>query len=175
MHFAMSNHTGTHIDMPKHFLNNGMTISGMYPEGWLFNRVVIVKAEVYSAKDIIDIPMLGHIKDCDLLFINTGFEKYRGQKKYIYDYPGVSPDIAYWLKDACPSIRAIGIDTISISSLKARDMGRKAHNAFLEKNIILIEDMKFSGVEGIPDEVIVSPILIKDADASPVTVLGIYR
>jgi arylformamidase len=175
MRLTMSNHAGTHIDMPKHFLKDGMTVSDACPESWIFSKVAIAKIQAISDKDVINIHMLGNINDCDLLLIRTGFEAYRGQEKYIYDYPGVSPDIAIWLKDNCPSIRAIGIDTISISSLKDRDMGRKAHSAFLENNILLIEDMKLSEIEEAPYEVIVAPLIVRGADACPVTVLGIYR
>jgi len=175
MYFSMPNHAGTHIDMPRHFFKNGMTVSEMAPRYWIFNKTAIADVRVFYGEDMIDIPMLGRIEDCEILLINTGFGKHRGTEKYIYDSPKVSPNIAGWLKSVCPSIRAIGIDTISISSLKDRETGRQAHRAFLGQNISIIEDMKFSEMEGVPAKVIAVPLLIKDADASQVTVLGIYR
>jgi arylformamidase len=80
-------------------------------------------------------------------------------------------------------VRAIGIDTISLTAFQNRPLGRQAHLAFLapEENtnptglknnipILIIEDMKLSGLKKTPQEVWVSPLLIHGADGVPVTV-----
>lgn len=41
----------------------------------------------------------------------------------------------------------MNMDFISISSLGARDIGRQAHRAFLERGILIIEDMKLGEVK----------------------------
>ncbi len=70
-------------------------------------------------------------------------------------------------------MRAVGFDCISISSPKHRIEGREAHCEFLKRGIILIEDMKLGVLKKSPDRVIVSPLLIEDADGAPATVFAI--
>lgn len=38
MHF-INNHIGTHIDVQKHFFDNGMSITDINPEAWFFESV----------------------------------------------------------------------------------------------------------------------------------------
>ncbi|MDD4957099.1 MAG: cyclase family protein [Candidatus Omnitrophica bacterium] len=172
MRLSMTNHAGTHVDMPRHFFEKGATVSDMPPEGWVFDRITLVEVPSGPGESVIGPDLLEEPVDCELLLIRTGMEKFRNEKTYIQGSPVILPELADWIKSKCPSIKAVGIDTISISSLNDRVMGRKAHKAFLEKGIILVEDMKLSGVGHVPDRVIVAPLMLKDADAAPVTVFG---
>ncbi len=174
MYWSFPNHIGTHVDAPSHFLEKGLSISDFNAGFWIFNEVTLI--EIFNVKPgcIIEPENINNIKDCELLLIKTGFEKYRAEEIYWQNSPSLHPKLAFYLKDKCPFLRAIGIDFISISSLSNRELGRKAHRAFLERDIILIEDMKLSEIHYSPDTVIVAPLLIKDADAAPATVFGIY-
>ena len=109
-----------------------------------------------------------------MLLIKTGFEKYRAEEIYWQNSPGLHPKLAYWLKEKSPSLKAIGIDFISISNLNNRALGRQAHIAFLSKNILLIEDMKLSCVNSNLKTVIVLPLRVEGADGAPCTAIGIY-
>lgn len=172
IHLAFSSHTGTHMDAPLHFIEKGLSITDFKPRDFIFDRVWL--AEIFGAKPgcIIKPSDLADVKDCDLLLIKTGFEKYRKDKLYWRNSPGLDPDCVGWLKEKCPSLRAVGVDFISISSLSNRNLGRKAHEAFLGKGIFLIEDMKLSPLKRKPDKAIVSPLWVDKADGAPCTVFG---
>jgi len=71
------------------------------------------------------------------------------------------------------SIKAVGIDFISISNLNNRALGKEAHIAFLGNNVLLIEDMKLSCVHSNLKTVIVLPLQVEGADGAPCTVIGI--
>ncbi len=175
MQWSFSNHTGTHIDAPLHFLAEGRSITDFKAADWIFKKISLIKLKDIFANHIITSEDLGALMDCELLLIKTNFEINRAKNLYWMSSPGLHPDLAGWFKSSCPSLRAVGVDFISISSLADRELGRRAHREFFEKGIILIEDMKLSLLKEIPNTIIAVPLLVEGADASPCTVLGIYN
>lgn len=174
MFWAFPNHIGTHIDAPSHFMKDGRTISQLSPEDLIFNKVMLVDMQDIRAGHIISSEDMPDIGDGEILLIRTGFEKYREERVYWENSPALYPDLAGWVTRRSPLIRAVGMDFLSVSSLSNREMGRAAHKAFLGKGLLLIEDMKLSGVDKAPDRVTVVPLMVEGADASPCTVFGSY-
>ena len=172
----LNNHTGTHIDFPNHFCLNGKTCSDYPPDFWIFQNPFVINLNskeneiiMLSDKQLKNIPIA-----TDFLIINTGFHCFRGNKKYWNNNPGINPMLASKLKERCPKIRMIGLDTISLSSYQNRELGRKSHREFLCNNdILIVEDMdlrdtgndKFS-------KVTCFPLLIKDIDGCPITIVA---
>jgi len=115
--------------------------------------------------------------DTDILLFNSGWGKYRNNKIYSCDNPGIHPEVGIYLREHFPRIRAIGIDWISISPYQDRELGREAHRAFLDQegknnSVLLIEDMDLSGdLKGLT-EVWVSPLRVERVDSAPCTVIG---
>lgn len=177
--WELSNHIGTHIDAPYHFSDEGTKLDDVDANFWIFNHIHLATyaanpAELIPASEWVnDIP-----KDCDLLLIQTGFEKFRNEDKYWEQNPGLSKELGLWLRENRPSIRALGIDVLSATSWQKREEGRIAHRAFLSpiengaSPIWIIEDMKLSSLTNSPKQVIVSPIRVKSSDGAPVTVLA---
>lgn len=172
-----SNHLGTHIDLPNHFYDNGKRISDILPAEWIFNRVQIVSVPCDDAKLIDIYDMDGMIdENVELLLIKTGFQKYRSTEKYWNENPGISPQLAIYLKNTCSNLRCIGFDFISLTSWKFRNEGKEAHKILLGSNerrnpIFIIEDMSLQNVFGDIINVIALPLVVEHADSSPVTVL----
>lgn len=173
--FEFPSHTGTHMDAPYHFLSNGKTIDAYTPGAFIYNSPVVVDVAVPQGRLIspgemnIDLPA-----DTDLILIRTGFEKWRGTKHYWNDGPGLAPELMESFLGNCPDLRAVGMDFISISSLKHRETGRKAHHAFLDRNILLIEDMHLESLAGSSrlSRVIALPVRFHRGDGSPCTIVG---
>jgi|Deesub1362B_J571_1020462.scaffolds.fasta_scaffold01777_5 kynurenine formamidase len=173
--FTMPYHTGTHIDSPAHFIEEGRSVTDFKAEELIFSRICLINVNAEGGYIISPADIRDEIRDCDLLLIKTGFEKHRNEDMYWKNSPGLSPELATWLKENVKSIRAVGVDFISISSLSNRELGREAHRKFLGNEILLIEDMHLSEVEEEPDEVFVFPLRIENADGSPCTVLALMR
>jgi len=172
MKWSISNHIGTHVDAPLHFIKGGSSITDFEPANWFFENVLLVKVHKVSAGCVLKAEDMGNIENCELLLIKTDFEKYRNECIYWKDSPGLHPELAEWFKKKSPSIRAVGVDFISISNLGNRNLGREAHKEFLGKDIMLIEDMRLSPLDRPPKRVIVSPLLVEKADAAPCTIFG---
>ena len=172
MHWSFPNHTGTHLDAPAHFIERGLSVTDFKASDWFFNRVSLVEVINAESGHIIKPEDIKDIEDCQLLLIKTGFEKYRSGEIYWRNSPGLHPQLADYLREKCPSLKGVGVDFISISNLNNRELGREAHIAFLGDDIFLLEDMKLSELQETPDSVIVAPLLVEEADASPCTVFA---
>ncbi|MGK5092509.1 cyclase family protein [Deltaproteobacteria bacterium TL4] len=186
-------HTGTHIDAPYHFDNEGKKLEDYDPDFWFCNHPFLIRyaaghGEILSLENMLS--LLESIPyDCDLLLLQTGFEQYRTpdavtqEKAYIFKGPGLAPELGLWLRTH-RKLKMIGFDFISVTSYTQRPLGRVAHRAFLTKSpkgceppllqepILVIEDMKLSGLSTSPKKVIVAPLLYQNANGSPVTVIA---
>ncbi|MDC0553783.1 cyclase family protein [Flavobacteriaceae bacterium] len=178
-YLKLPNHSGTHIDFPNHFSDDGKTINDYPASFWKFKKIHVIS---YAAKndEIIDETLVENYDipvDTEFLIINTKFGTYREEMIYWNNNPGLSPKLASPLKIRCPKLKAVGFDFISLTSYQNRLLGREAHKAFLLVNdILLIEDMKLNEVE---DKVIKSvtalPLLIDKIDGCPISVIAEYE
>jgi arylformamidase len=178
LNLNLSNHSGTHIDFPVHFNNNGKTLSDYSPGFWVFDTVEFIDLTgSVNDCDIIDVQVFPKIinEKAELLLIKTGWGVHRGTDRFNLTPPGFSHKLAEYFRKAYPRLRCVGMDIISISGYCNRPEGRLAHKSFLSPDIgepiLLIEDMNLEPYQtGM--KVIVAPLLIKDADGAPCTVMA---
>lgn len=116
-HWSFSAHTGTHIDAPRHFSNKGRLVSGLLAGELFFNKVSLTVLKGVKPGCVITKSDLGKLRDCELLLLKTGFEKHRNKAVYWKGSLALDDSLAAALKKACPSIRAVGIDFISMMVL----------------------------------------------------------
>jgi len=153
-----SNHMGTHLDAPRHFVTGGMTIDEI-PMDWLYGPGVIVNlAEELDELDVYTPQMIEshvEVRDGDILLLHTGWGKYAqfgsqpDEEKYIHRHPGAHPDLVPWLLEK--KIHIWGLDAISTDHPMNLPIGR-----FLGKGMFghcdrvrkQCED-KFGGPEGV--------------------------
>lgn len=174
--WILSNHIGTHVDAPKHFLNNGVTVDQYDPHEWIFTKPCVVNVMVKD-DEIIGVEHIEAAEitafDVDLLMIRTGYEQFRYEPRYWEHQPAYSPKLAEYLGKRFPSFCAIGIDTLSISSYQNRALGREVHCAFLEKGYRIFEDLHLTDIP-IKNiiKVIAMPMRVLEADGAPCTLIG---
>jgi arylformamidase len=126
-----SNHMGTHLDAPRHFVTSGMTIDEI-PIDWLYGPGVIVDLSD-SMDDLAlftpqDLEARAEIREGDILFIHTGWSRYAqfgeqpDEEKYIQRHPGPHFDIVPWLLEK--KIHIWGVDMISTDHPMNLPIGR---------------------------------------------------
>lgn len=179
-HWNFPNHLGTHLDFPKHFVQNGKNGSDYNADFFVFNHSWIIDLGDVKPGGIISTE---HLKDLfipneiELLIIKTGFCKNRDKDVYWQNNPGFSPQLADFLRGSFPNLRVLGFDSISLTSFAHRQTGRKAHKCFLEGNrpLLLLEDMDLTNVSGNSSfkQITIAPLRISKTDASPCTVLAL--
>jgi len=181
----MHNHSGTHIDAPKHFWDIGRSISDYKIEELIFSTPVVIDCpkspgEFIEAGDLKD--NAKKLKICDIALFRTGFWKLRGSEVYRTANPGLHPEAADYLRSEFVNIRCIGLDSISVSNISHREIGRKSHRTLLQKGeyesepVLIIEDMDLSSNElaGLRS-VFVMPLMLEGIDSSTCTVIGIIQ
>ena len=172
-------HSGTHIDAPNHFIDNGKAVDSFSPDFWVFDHPSIMEVSaapghLIGIEDIKPFNAFSQKNEIDILIIRSGFETYRNKNIYSLNGPGLAAELVDFIKINCPNVRVVGMDFISVSSFSNRQAGRKAHKAFLEKDILLLEDMKLSSIKPLDKlrKIIAMPIRIKGADGAPCTIIG---
>ena len=178
-YWSLSNHLGTHIDFPRHFVQAGKTSGDYSPEFWIFHSPFILDISPIESGVIIEpesVDMNTVPDNTDLLVIKTGFCYLREKDIYWGNNPGFAPVLAFFLRKHFPHLRVFGFDSISLSSFAHRETGHEAHKAFLDhpNPILLLEDMDLSIVDsGIKlKQIIVSPLRVEGADGAPCTVFA---
>jgi kynurenine formamidase len=176
--FFTNNHIGTHVDVPKHFYDNGRTITDLKASEWFFDNI-----------SLIDIPCeegrLIHEEDLksqqissltDFLIIRTGYESLRSDESYWNAYPGISPEACSYLRENFSKLRAVGFDFISLTSPLFKEEGKEAHRILLRETdgdfILIIEDMKLAHLSEAPGKSIISPLMIQNGNGGPVTIFA---
>lgn len=145
------NHFGTHFDAPAHFNPDGVMISELSIEHFIYERPVLVdlpkgKGTLVEPADIE--ALLPDIREADCLILRTGLEALRvaEPREYAANGCAFSIDGAQYLLDHAPHLTALGFDFISLASPANAEHGVKAHQILLGKfsggnYICIIEDM----------------------------------
>lgn len=174
---SLPSHAGTHVDAPYHFIPHGRGVAEYAPEQWIFNSPKLMDLPIQPGQLILpehfSLSLAPEI-DVDLLLIRTDFEQYRGDALYWQNGPGLAPELADFLTQKFPNLRALGLDCISISSLAHREKGGEAHRAFLGRGLLLFEDMslKMVGKDGRLVQVMAFPLRFTKGDGAPCTIIG---
>jgi kynurenine formamidase len=126
-----SNHMGTHLDAPRHFVTGGKTIDEI-PIEWCYGPGVIVDlSDMLDELDIFrpeDIEARADVQEGDILFIHTGWHKHAqfgsepDEEKYIHRHPGPHHSIVPWLLDK--KIHVWGVDMVSTDHPMNLPIGR---------------------------------------------------
>lgn len=182
VYFSFYNHTGTHMDAPNHYLDDGVQIAQLPLECFIYEKPVMVEVpkdpcQKVTTEDLL--PYADQIAECDLLLIHTGFDQIRQTDVPTFEQrgPGIGSDCAAWLVEHAPALKAVAVDFVSLASFSDQEDGDKTHRTlFRGKNghfICGIEDVHMLPVVGKHlKKVIALPMLIQGIDSAPVTMVA---
>lgn len=178
---SLSTHTGTHIDVPRHFCPAGKTVREIIGEMLDLAPVFCVDIPVGPGSPIgvPDIrPFIGRLRGAAGLLVRTGMYMVRATdpKMYCNNHPWIHPDVPSYLRLECPSLRLFGTDTISVTSPSHRNEGRECHRVFLcdDNPILIAEDLDVSDplLSSAPLHVSIYPWISDAPDGIPVQVFA---
>jgi arylformamidase len=169
---TLFSHTGTHMDAPAHIIPGAKTLDQMPPDQFV-GKGAVVDIRVNNGSTI-DIELLkphqGRIEGCEFLLFHTGWGDLWGTEAYLNRFPVLSHDAATWL--AGFSLKGIGADTISAD--EAESTAFPIHTIFLERDIVIIENL--TNLRALPDTEFIFtcfPLKIEEADGSPVRAVAL--
>ena len=132
-------HTGTHMDAPYHFLEDGATIDHIPPEQLVGRAAVLDLRKELNGPVISAEAVRAHWPRSfapQFVLIETGWSHLRAPtRNYLYDFPGISPDAARWVADQ--RVRGVGIDTLGIDPFANTKF--EAHKVLLGRGIWILE------------------------------------
>jgi kynurenine formamidase len=145
---VMSEHTGTHIDAPRHFIPGALSVDELPLKSVMGRGVVIDAAGKIKANELLGLQTVkefekekGEIKKGDIVMFRFGWDlKYRLQPEaagYLKDWPGLAKETAEYL--AQKEIKAAGCDTLAIDAFGSKE--NPAHYALLGRGITVIENI----------------------------------
>ena len=161
----LSAHTGTHVDAPRHFFDDGPGVEGLSLD-LLCGRVRVV--EVTTRKGITPQDLAGvDLREDVRVLIKTANSRLWGQSEFHTDYIGLTGEGARYLVDR--GVKVLGVDYLSVEEFKKP--GAPAHRALLGAGTIVIEGLNLRDIEPGAYEMFCLPLCVVGADGGPARVV----
>lgn len=177
----LTSHTGTHLDTPRHVIAEGLTLTDLDPEDFVFDHPVVIDLPIEDATVVqaVDLePFVESAAEADFLLFRFGYADVRRQDKERYSTksPGFGIESARYLRESFPALRGMGMDVPSLSCIEYLNVTMEAHHELLGgdgRRFIVVEDMDLDHDLSDLSKVIVAPLLVDQIDGGPVTVFGV--
>lgn len=178
------NHFGTHMDAPRHFVKDGLSINELPMEYFCHKKVALLEIPKGEAEGITqdDLePYADVLSEVSFVFLRTGFEKYRTENPALYQNEGpyIATSGGQYLSHCFPNLKAIGIDFLALGSPSSRvpesENPKYCHWAILGYHsgrfVGVIEDMHLAELPGSANiiQFFNLPLRITGLDSSQVT------
>lgn len=159
--------TGTHVDAPYHFSNEGATIDQMELD-FFFGEAVVIRVTDKKAEEKITMedvmPYDEKIKEGTIVLFNTNWYKKVGTEEF-FEHPYVSGEVAEYLVEK--GVRFLCIDTINADQTGGTEF--PVHDLFSEKRLMIGENMAYFDQIDFENVVVAAfPLKIVGTDGSPV-------
>jgi arylformamidase len=166
---SLGAHTGTHVDAPYHFFEEGVKVDQL-PLGTLIGSAYVV--EVYPKERTItatDLASLGLPSTAQRLLIKTD-NSYLWERELLQfesEFIHLGRDAARWIVKR--GIKLIGVDYLSVDSFDSGD--KVVHHTLLEAGVVIIEGLNLSHVAQGIYQLYCLPLKIVDSDGAPARVV----
>ncbi len=158
---SLCSHSGTHIDAPSHFLEDGATVDQI-PLERLIGRARVV--DLRSVRGTITAEHLeSHLPGAERLLLRTWFSE---ETRFDPAYPSLSLEAARLLTES--GLVCVGIDTPSV---EAYDGDGSVHRHLLGHGVAVLELLDLSGVPGGDYTMVALPLRLRGCDGSPARVV----
>ncbi len=152
-------HTGTHVDAPKHMVENGGDLDSLDLAHF------IGPCRVFDLTKVTDAIRLDDIRDLDIDPSEIVLFKTRNSfdEGFNFEFVYLEEDAAEYLVDL--GVKTVGLDAMSIERAKA---GHEVHLILLGNGVAIIEDIRLADVAAGKYFLSALPLRITGAEASPV-------
>lgn len=163
---AFCAHTGTHLDAPLHFIDDGISVEKLDLE------TLVGPAELVAFDDGVDMITVADLESAGipegtarLLFKTRNSAKWESDPTtFNEDYVGIAPDAAKWIVDR--GIRLVGIDHLSVAPFR-EDYLVETHVILLGAGTIAVEGLRLAAVPPGRYELVCLPLKLEGSDGAP--------
>lgn len=177
----LANHTGTHVDAPRHVIADGLCLTDFAPEEFIFTRPVVLDLPLPDAT-IVEPKHLEafapRLQGADLALFRFGYGRVRREEpeRFSARCPGWGVAGGRWLRENGPTLRAIGMDVPSVACIAFLEETMACHNELLGgagRRFFILEDMNLEADLTGLREVRMNPWLVNGMDSGPCSVVGL--
>lgn len=168
-------HAGTHLDAPRHFLDQGEPLDKLVLEKCVGSALVI-DLKFLGPRELITVehlaPYAEKIGPGARLLLKTGWSARADSTDYRDRLPRVSLKLAEWL--AARRIALLGVEPPSVADVNNPDELKAVHRALLEAGIVIVEGL--TNLDALQQEevtFIALPLKLEGGDGSPVRAIAI--
>jgi arylformamidase len=162
---VMGTHTGTHVDAPRHFIDDGAGVEAL-PLNLLIGRARVVEITKRGGITADDLAAAGLREDLRVLF-RTPNSALWNSDVFHDDYTHLTDAGARYLVEQ--GVRVVGIDYLSIEQFKKP--GAPAHRTLLSNDVIIIEGLNLAEAEPGMYEMYCLPLAVTGGDGAPARVI----
>lgn len=163
--FTMTSHTGTHLDSPWHFIEEGKKIDAV-PIKQSCGAAKVLQLAV--EQEITEDDLKSHsISEGDRILFKTSNSSLWEREDFSEDYVYLSPGAAEYLANR--NVQLVGVDYHIPEALE--DTARPVHHTLLGNNILILEGVNLSEVPEGEYFLLCLPLRIKGGDAAPARVV----
>lgn len=166
----LGSHTGTHIDAPRHFIDEGAPVDKLPLDVLVGPARVIDMTRVKSSilkKDLED----AGIEGVERLLVKSTNSALWEAAGFQRDYVSFSAEAAGYLVES--GVQLAGIDYLSIERFKSET--HPVHHSLLEAGIIILEGVDLAGVEAGDYDLVCLPLKIVEGDGAPARAVLVTR
>jgi arylformamidase len=162
---VMGTHTGTHVDAPKHFFDEGAGVEALALD-LLIGRTHVVEISKRGGIGKDELASAGLREDIRVLLKTPNSALWNGTAFY-QDYTYLTEDGARYLVEQ--GVKVVGIDYLSVEQFKKP--GAPAHRALLSQSVVIIEGLNLADAEAGMYEMYCLPLKIAGGDGAPARVV----
>jgi arylformamidase len=162
---SLGSHTGTHVDAPDHFLDNGITVEQI-PVEYLVGPARVAEFQTDSHITAADLDAANIPPDTRRLLAKTPNGRFWDDDAFHPEFTAFADDAGPWLADR--NLVLVGIDYLSIEGF--RSPTHAVHHALLEKNVVILEGLDLRVIEPGDYFLICAPLPVVGADGAPARV-----
>lgn len=174
---SFGSHTGTHIDAPRHFLENGAALPEVPLDSVVGEAICLeaaLRREAGTDHPVIDLAEsdLARIKSGDRVILATGWEEKSGTAAYFIRYPVFDRNLILELIGR--NVRMIGIDLPTIEWTGNPGDPFEMHKVILSRGMIPVEGLvNLKDLIGKRFFFSAAPMPLENGDGSPVRAYAI--
>ncbi len=157
---TMSTHTGTHIDAPYHFDNDGKKVIELDFNLYIGNALVI-QLQMPSSIGLKELEGV-QLQGVKRLLIRTN--AWQDKTVFPESIPHIEPELAAYLAEQ--GVQLLGLDLPSVDPLDSKELS--AHHELNRRGIHILEGLVLDKIEPGKYELAALPLPLEQADGSPV-------
>jgi arylformamidase len=171
---TLGDHTGTHVDPPRHFIEGGNTVDKLPLDALVGPcRVIAFEGQGHVSGDWLEAARIPGGTERLLFKTRNSVRWADPTAPFTRDFSSINASGAKWCVDH--GVKLVGIDYLSIEPQGPEKAGYPVHNTLLRADVVIIETLDLRGIEPGEYDLVCAPIKVLDGDGAPARVFLIER